>query len=431
MFEMVTLGMVPQWLPLPRNRRFRTARRQLEDVVFSLVAEHEKDPHTGDDMISRLLDAYRDEPDAGLRRRRLRDELITILLAGHETTASTLSWTWYLIDRHPEVAERMRIEAAEVLGDSVPGYESLRDLRYTSMVIQEAMRLYPPVWGLPRKAIGEDEIGGVRVPAGADVMISPYTLHRHPDFWPDPERFDPQRFDPASARAGPPLRLHSLRRGPTGLRRQQPRHDGGDSRRGHGREQIPARARPRARSHRRGQSVAARARRPPDDGPASMTAVGTPITLPRTLVPGQPGGAATLSPPHVRGAADAPALSVPSAREHIERWRLIRERATLGDEDATERQHAKGKLTARERLEKLVDKGSFPSLTCSGGGRQQTAAQRASRTPMVSSPGRAPSMAAASSSTRRISASSAARSGRPTPPRSTRSWISRSPRVHH
>lgn len=199
MFEMVSLGVVPQWLPLPHNRRFRAARRQLEDVVFSLVAERENDPTAGrNDMISRLLDAYRDEPDPALRLRRLRDELITILLAGHETTASTLSWTWYLIDRHPEVAERMRAEAAEVLGDGDPSYESLRELRYTTMVIQEAMRLYPPVWGLPRKAIREDEIGGVRVPAGADVMISPYTLHRHPGFWPNPDEFDPQRFHPAS-----------------------------------------------------------------------------------------------------------------------------------------------------------------------------------------------------------------------------------------
>jgi cytochrome P450 len=122
---------------------------------------------------------------------------VTILLAGHETTASTLSWTWYLVDRHPEVAERMGAEAAAVFGDRTPGYEDLRDLRYTTMVIQEAMRLYPPVWALPRTAISADRIGGYRVPAGADVMISPYTLHRHPGFWPAPDRFDPDRVDPA------------------------------------------------------------------------------------------------------------------------------------------------------------------------------------------------------------------------------------------
>jgi enediyne biosynthesis protein E7 len=199
MFEMVTLGVLPLWLPLRRHRRFRAALRQLEDATFTLIAQRERDSRPGaQDMIARLLDAYRDEPDADLRRQRLRDELLTILLAGHETTASTLSWTWYLIDRHPAVAERMRAEAAEVLGNRLPCYEDLRGLRYTTMVIQEAMRLYPPVWGLTRRAIKADEVGGYQVPAGADVMICPYTLHRHPEFWPDPQRFDPQRFDPAS-----------------------------------------------------------------------------------------------------------------------------------------------------------------------------------------------------------------------------------------
>ena len=198
MFEMTTLNTVPLWLPVPRNRRFRAARSQLEDVVFTLTAGREKDPRPGgDDVISRLLGAYRDERDAGLRRRRLRDELVTILLAGHETTASTLSWTWYLIDRHPEVAARMTAEAKEVLGTRPPGYDDIRDLRYTNMVLQEAMRLYPPVWILPRRAVHEDEIDGYRVPAGGDVLICPYTLHRHPGFWRDPDRFDPQRFDPA------------------------------------------------------------------------------------------------------------------------------------------------------------------------------------------------------------------------------------------
>ncbi len=200
MFEMVTLGALPPWLPLPRNRRFRAARRQLDDAVHALVAERERDgTPAGNDVISLLLGIYRDEPDARLRRRRLRDELVTILLAGHETTASTLSWTWSLLAGHPEAAEAMHAEAAEVLGDRVPDYQDLARLPYTTMVIQEAMRLYPPVWGLPRKALGPDEIDGYPIPAGADVMISPYTLHRHPRFWPDPDQFRPERFSPAVA----------------------------------------------------------------------------------------------------------------------------------------------------------------------------------------------------------------------------------------
>jgi cytochrome P450 len=202
MFEMVSLGFVPHWLPTPRNRRFRTARRELERLVAGLVASRDSGGHDStDDMLSRLLDDYRDEPDARLAARRIRDELITILLAGHETTASTLSWTWYLMDQHPQVAERVRAEAVTVLGDRDPQYEDLHRLPYITMVIQEAMRLYPPVWILPRRAVGADTIGGYHVPAGADVLICPYTLHRHPDFWSEPERFDPDRFAADQVRA--------------------------------------------------------------------------------------------------------------------------------------------------------------------------------------------------------------------------------------
>jgi enediyne biosynthesis protein E7 len=198
MFEMVTLGMVPPWAPTGRNRRFRAAQRELQQLVDRMVelkdSQHRDGDDTGTDMLSRLMREYRDEPDARLKQRRLRDELVTILLAGHETTASTLSWTWQQVDEHPHVAERMHEEACAALGDRDPVYEDLHRLPYTTMVIQEAMRLYPPVWLLPRRAVAEDVIDGYRVPAGADVLICPYTLHRHPGFWPDPERFDPERF---------------------------------------------------------------------------------------------------------------------------------------------------------------------------------------------------------------------------------------------
>ena len=195
MFEMVTLGALPLWLPLPRHRRFRTARRQIEDAVQILVGTRDPQAGTGaSDMISLLEAADRGEPDADVRRRGLRDQIVTILLAGHETTASTLCWAWYMVSRHPEVAERLRAEAIAVLGDRMPGYQDLVDLPYTTMVIQETMRLYPAVWALPRRAVEADEIGGYPVPAGAEVMISPYTLHRHPGFWDEPNQFRPERF---------------------------------------------------------------------------------------------------------------------------------------------------------------------------------------------------------------------------------------------
>ncbi|MFC4041412.1 cytochrome P450 [Dactylosporangium siamense] len=198
MFELESLSAVPTWVPLPRQLRFRRARRHLQGIVDRLVADRTSDPAAADrvDVLSRLIESAGRESDPRVGRERLRDELVTLLLAGHETTASTLSWTLYLIDRHPEVRERLRAEAREVLGDRLPVYEDLTRLRYTSMVLEEVMRLYPPVWLLPRKALADDVVGGYHVPAGADLLVCPFTLHRHPRFWEDPERFDPERFNP-------------------------------------------------------------------------------------------------------------------------------------------------------------------------------------------------------------------------------------------
>ncbi|SFB25354.1 Cytochrome P450 [Amycolatopsis marina] len=196
MFEAVTLSMVPAWLPLPRQSRFRRARAELRNVVDDLIeagvrrARQDGGPEAGADVLSSLIDS------AGGQRGGLRDELTTLLLAGHETTASTLSWALHLLDRHPGVARRLRAEAVDVLGDRLPEFADLRRLTYTGMVVQEVLRLYPPVWLLPRVALADDEIGGYHVPAGADVVVCPYTMHRHPGHWQDPGRFDPERFAP-------------------------------------------------------------------------------------------------------------------------------------------------------------------------------------------------------------------------------------------
>ncbi|WP_026413650.1 cytochrome P450 [Actinomadura oligospora] len=198
MFEMVSLSKVPTWVPLPKQLRFRRARAELRDVVDRLVAERGPGwSPEADDVVSRLVASTRAEPDPAVGARRLHDELVTLLLAGHETTASTLGWSLYLVDRHPEVARRLREEARTVLGDRPPVHDDLHGLTYTAMVVQEAMRLYPPVWILTRQALQDDVVGGYHVPAGSDVLVSPYTLHRNAEYWDDPERFDPERFDPA------------------------------------------------------------------------------------------------------------------------------------------------------------------------------------------------------------------------------------------
>src|SRR6266542_4217176 len=189
-FQLASLGAVPAWIPLPRQLRFRRARRDLQRIVDQLVARRHDEGGDGVDVLSRLIVSAGAETDPRVGQQRLRDELVTLLLAGHETTASTLGWMLHLLDEHPEVRSRLRDEVVDVLGDRLPAQEDVHRLRYTTMVVEEAMRLYPPVWLLPRKALAADVVGGYRVPAGADVLICPYTLHRHPAFWPAPERFD-------------------------------------------------------------------------------------------------------------------------------------------------------------------------------------------------------------------------------------------------
>ncbi|MFE9411212.1 cytochrome P450 [Streptomyces sp. NPDC006704] len=198
MFDAITLGTVPLWLPLPLQTRFRRARRDLQRIVDRLAADRAAGP-AGDDIVSRLIESVRHEADQHAGRVRMRDELVTLLLAGHETTASTLSWAFHLLDEHPGVWRQLHEEAVKVFGHGPLTVESLHELTYTTQVLNEVVRLYPPVWLLPRIARERDEIGGYRVGAGADVLLCPYLLHRHPEFWAAPERFDPQRFAPAAS----------------------------------------------------------------------------------------------------------------------------------------------------------------------------------------------------------------------------------------
>lgn len=212
MFEMTSLNLVPHWLPIPGQLRFRRARLELEQLVDRLTAAHAGRADPGaepgsepgdDDLLSRLVGSLAHEPDPLARRRALRDELVTLLLAGHETTASTLGWTWYLVDQHPEVRARLREEAVGALADRLPTADDLARLPYTTRVVEEAIRLYPPVWMLTRRAVADDRVAGYHLPAGADVLVCPYTLHRHPEFWRRPGAFDPDRFSPERAEDRP------------------------------------------------------------------------------------------------------------------------------------------------------------------------------------------------------------------------------------
>ncbi len=181
-------------LPTPRNRRYWKALEALDRVVYGVIDERRRSRVAFDDLLTMLLEAVDEDSGERMTDRQLRDEVMTIYLAGHETTANALSWAQYLIAQHPEVESKLHAEADAVLQGRAPTVEDLPALAYTRMVIDEVLRLYPSVWGIARTPIEPDEIGGYRIPAGVSVGLTAYITHRHPAFWDRPEAFDPERF---------------------------------------------------------------------------------------------------------------------------------------------------------------------------------------------------------------------------------------------
>jgi cytochrome P450 len=185
--------------------RFKGHQMSVHEIVDAIIekrrnaaANGRNGDDSGSDFLALLLNA-RDEDGSAMEPRQLRDQVTTLLMAGHETTAKALSWTWLLIDRHPEVLSALLAEIA-TLGGRTPGVSDLAALPYTQAVVQEAMRLYPPVWIITRRATEEDEVGGFTMPAGSLIVMSAYVIHRQAEWWPDPERFDPARFVDAAPR---------------------------------------------------------------------------------------------------------------------------------------------------------------------------------------------------------------------------------------
>jgi cytochrome P450 len=187
---------LPRWLPTPANVRFTRAVKTLDELVFRIIDERRKGTFEVHDLLAMLMSAMDDTTRTGMTDRQLRDEVMTLVMAGHETTANALTWTWYLLSKAPEIERRLHAEVASVLGGRRPTIDDLPKLRYTAMVIQEAMRLYPPVWAFERQAIEDDVIAGYAIPARSIIAVSPYALHRHRAHWENPEGFDPARFTP-------------------------------------------------------------------------------------------------------------------------------------------------------------------------------------------------------------------------------------------
>ena len=198
--------LLPLWfgrLPIPANRRFERALATLDEAVHRIIRKRRETQGGADDLLSMLMEARDEGSGEGMSDRQLRDEVMTVYLAGHETTAMALSWCWYLLSKNPESARRVREEVLGVAGDGALGVEHLPGLVYTRMVVDETLRLYPSAWLLSRKAIRDDRIGPYLIPAGSMLFLSPFVTHRRPDLWENPEGFDPGRFAPGREDAGP------------------------------------------------------------------------------------------------------------------------------------------------------------------------------------------------------------------------------------
>lgn len=204
----------PVWIPTPRNLRFRKNVSILDQVVYQIIQQHRTSSREVADLLSMLLGACDEETEEQMSDHQLRDEVITMLVAGHETTANALSWTWYLLSQHHPVQACLLEELSRVLNGRNPLLEDLSRLVYTRMVIEESMRLYPPVALFFRTPLKEDEVCGYRIPAGVEVVLSPYAMHRHPAYWKRPDEFDPTNFSPKEVETRPEFAYFPFGGGP-------------------------------------------------------------------------------------------------------------------------------------------------------------------------------------------------------------------------
>ena len=201
-------------LPVPRLRRARMMRARLDAIIYRMIADRRASGRDHGDLLSMLLTAQ-DEDDGGVMTdQQVRDEAMTIFLAGHETTANALTWTWYLVSEHPEASQRLHQEVDRVLQGRLPSVEDIPRLPYVERVVTEAMRLYPPAWLIGRRAIAEYAFGPYLAPPRAILIMSPFIVHRDARYFRDPERFDPDRWTPERKASLPPFAYFPFGGGP-------------------------------------------------------------------------------------------------------------------------------------------------------------------------------------------------------------------------
>lgn len=194
---------LPLGFPSPRNLRFQKAVATADRMVYEVIAERRRGGGNANDLLSLLIAARDEETGETMGNKELRDQSLTIIGAGYETTTQALVWTWYLLAKHPHVEDRLHAELSNVLDGRTPTFDDLPKLKYTLMIFQEAMRLYPPAWMLSRTAISDDEIGGHYIPAKSEILLLMYVTHRHLKYWDNPEEFNPENFSPEKSAARP------------------------------------------------------------------------------------------------------------------------------------------------------------------------------------------------------------------------------------
>jgi len=195
----------PLWIAaLGRKKAADLVFDEFDTVIDRLIETRARDPANGPkDLLARLIAARDEQTGGGMSAQEVRDHVITIFMAGHETTAMAMTWAWFLLSQHPAVEAKLYAELESVLGGRAPSQEDLSNLTYTRMVIEETMRIYPTVPAMEREALADDALAGRRIPKGSTVMIVPWVLHRHVKLWPNPGRFDPERFSAEQAAARP------------------------------------------------------------------------------------------------------------------------------------------------------------------------------------------------------------------------------------
>ncbi|MES2733873.1 MAG: cytochrome P450 [Bacteroidota bacterium] len=196
---------IPLKYPTPRNIQFKKATKQIDEVVYEII-DSRQNAQVGDhlDLLGMLMEAQDEETGEKMNRQQLRDEVTTIFMAGHETTANALAWAFYMLAKHPDIAQKAREEVTQVLGKhGLPTYENVRELKYVLQVIQETMRLYPPAWVVGRKTIEADQVGEYHLPANSPILMSSYAVHRNPAYWENPDVFNPDNFLPENEKKRP------------------------------------------------------------------------------------------------------------------------------------------------------------------------------------------------------------------------------------